>query len=64
MGIPRKLWKVKTLSFQPVSMQKKTEIISRVLAGERMQPIARDIGFTELIYIWAEGKGKASYIDW
>jgi len=43
------------LSFKPVSVQKKIEAISRVIAGEKVQPVAREVGVHRTsIYIWKE----------
>ena len=43
------------MSFKPVSVQKKIEAISRVIAGEKVQPVAREVGVHRTsIYIWKE----------
>jgi len=43
------------LSFKPVPTQKKIEAVSRVVAGEKVQPVARKVGVHRTsIYIWKE----------
>lgn len=43
------------MSFKPVPVQKKIEAISRVIAGEKVQPVAREVGVHRTsIYIWKE----------
>jgi len=43
------------LSFKPVSIEKKIQAVSRVVAGEKVQPVARDIRVHRAsIYIWKE----------
>lgn len=43
------------MSFKPVSVEKKIEAVSRVVAGEKVQPVARDVGVHRIsIYIWKE----------
>jgi len=43
------------LSFKLVPVQKKIEAVSRVVAGEKVQPVAREVGVHRTsIYIWKE----------
>jgi len=43
------------LGFKPVPTQKKIEAVSRVMAGEKGQPVARKVGVHRTsIYIWKE----------
>jgi len=43
------------LGFKPVPTQKKIEAVSRVVAGEKVQPAARKVGVHRTsIYIWKE----------
>ena len=43
------------MSFEPVPVQKKIEAISRVIAGKKVQPVAREVGVHRTsIYIWKE----------
>jgi len=43
------------LGFKLVPVQKKIEAVSRVVAGEKIQPVARDGGVHRIsIYIWKE----------
>ena len=43
------------MSFKPVSIEKKIQAVSRVVVGEKVQPVARDIGVHRAsIYIWKE----------
>ena len=43
------------MGFKSISTQKKIEAISRVIAGKKVQPVAREVGVHRTsIYIWKE----------
>lgn len=43
------------MSFKPIPVEKKIEAVSRVIAGEKIQPVAREIGVHRAsVYVWKE----------
>lgn len=38
------------LSLKPIPVEKKIEVVSRTIAGEKIQAIAREVGFIDLLY--------------
>lgn len=43
------------MSFKPISVNKKIEAVSRVVSGEKIQPVAREIEVRRSsVYIWKE----------
>lgn len=43
------------MSFKPIPVEKKIEAISRVVSGNKVQPVAKEIGIhRSSVYIWKE----------
>lgn len=58
-----KLWEVQNLSSDPVRVEKKVEAVFRVIAGKKMQAVAKEIGAHRIsVYIYLEGKGVSCFV--
>ncbi len=43
----------KSLSFKPIPIDKKIKAVSKVVSGEKIQPVAKEIGIRRSsVYIW------------
>jgi transposase-like protein len=50
-----KVGEAQSFSFKPIPVEKKMEAVSKAIAGDRIQPVAREIGVHRTsIHIWRE----------